>query len=75
MNSLVILRYTGSIILIVGYFILLHIDVFWGVTLRMFANALTLPWAIQNKVWDFVILLSLFFAIELHKFLQMIVSF
>jgi hypothetical protein len=72
MTPFVALRYTGSVILIIGYVILLNVDVFWGVTLRMVANVFSLPWAIKNKVWDLVALLVLFFVIEVHKFLELI---
>jgi hypothetical protein len=72
MTPFVALRYTGSVILIIGYVILLNVDVFWGVTLRMIANVFSLPWAIKNKVWDLVVLLVLFFVIEVHKFLELI---
>jgi hypothetical protein len=74
MKPIVFLRYTGSIVLIIGYIILLNVDVFWGVTLRMVANLFSIPWAVKNKVWDFVTLLSIFFFIELHKFLAIILN-
>lgn len=74
MKPIVLLRYTGSVILIIGYFILLNVNVFWGVVLRLSGNVICLPWAIKNKVWDFVTLLSFFSALELHKFLQMLFS-
>jgi hypothetical protein len=72
MKPIVFLRYTGSIIVIVGYFVLLNVNVFWGVVLRLIGNSICLPWAIKNKVWDFVGLLSFFLVLELHKFLGMI---
>jgi hypothetical protein len=74
-NKLVLIRYTGSIILIIGYFVLLNVNVFWGVVLRLIGNSICLPWAIKNKVWDFVGLLSFFLALELHKFLGMVFGF
>ena len=72
MKPIVFLRYTGSTIVIIGYFFLLNVNVFWGVVLRLIGNSICLPWAIKNKVWDFVGLLSFFLALELHKFLEMI---
>jgi hypothetical protein len=74
MKPIVLIRYTGSIIAIVGYFVLLNIDIFWGVVLRLIDNSICLPWAIKNKVWDFVGLLSFFLVLELHKFLEMILN-
>jgi hypothetical protein len=75
MKSIVFLRYTGSTIVIIGYFVLLNVNVFWGVVLRLIGNSICLPWAIKNKVWDFVALLSFFLALELHKFLGMVFGF
>jgi hypothetical protein len=75
MKPIVFLRYTGSIILIIGYFVLLNVNVFWGVVLRLIGNSICLPWAIKNKVWDFVGLLSFFLVLELHKFLGMVFGF
>jgi hypothetical protein len=72
MKPIVFLRYTGSTIVIIGYFVLLNVNVFWGVVLRLIGNSICLPWAIKNKVWDFVGLLSFFLVLELHKFLGMI---
>jgi hypothetical protein len=75
MKPIVFLRYTGSTIVIIGYFVLLNVNVFWGVVLRLIGNSICLPWAIKNKVWDFVALLSFFLALELHKFLGMVFGF
>jgi hypothetical protein len=75
MKSIVFLRYTGSTIVIIGYFVLLNVNVFWGVVLRLIGNSICLPWAIKNKVWDFVALLSFFLVLELHKFLGMVFGF
>jgi hypothetical protein len=75
MKSIVFLRYTGSTIVIVGYFVLLNVDVLTGVVLRLIGNSICLPWAIKNKVWDFVGLLSFFLVLELHKFLGMVFGF
>ena len=68
------LRITGSALLIVGYFVMLNANMFWGVSLRLIANAISLPWAMKNKMWDFVTLLGFFMTIELHKFVQMVVG-
>jgi hypothetical protein len=68
------LRITGSALLIVGYFVMLNANMFWGVSLRLIANAISLPWAMKNKMWDFVTLLGFFMMIELHKFVQMVVG-
>lgn len=73
-SPLTTLRVMGSTLLIIGYFVMLNFDVFWGVAIRLVANAICLPWAIRHKVWDFVTLLGFFMTIELHKFIQMVVG-
>ena len=74
MSKLAVLRYTGSILLIIGYFILLNVSVFWGIAIRLFANLICLPWAIKHKIWDFVVLLTFFIVIEFDKFLKLILN-
>jgi hypothetical protein len=73
-NKLILLRYTGSIIVLFGYFVLLNVDVLWGVSLRIIANCLSLPWAVKYKVWDFVILLVFFLILEIAKFIEIVSS-
>lgn len=68
MNLIVFLRYVGIILVIIGYYVLLYVNVFWGIVLRIIANIILLPWAIKNKLWDFIILLGFFLVIEFHKF-------
>jgi hypothetical protein len=63
----IVLRYIGSITVIIGYFILLNYDVLTGVSLRLIANSITLPWAIKYRVWDLIVILVFFSAIDLHQ--------
>ncbi len=60
-------RVLGSILLVIGYYILLNHDAEVGVLLRICANLLSLPWAIENRIWDLVAILGLFLAIEIHS--------
>lgn len=73
-DRLIILRYVGSILVLVGYFFLLNVDILTGVSLRIIANCLSLPWAIKYKVWDFVILLVFFLVLEIAKFKELVTS-
>lgn len=63
----VLARRVGNLSIVVGYFVLLNVDVTTGVYIRLFANTLILPWAIRSKLWDVVILLSFLMCIEIHK--------
>lgn len=73
-DRLILLRYLGSILVLIGYYFLLNVDILTGVSLRIIANFLSLPWAIKNKVWDFVTLLVFFLVIEIAKFIELATS-
>jgi hypothetical protein len=73
-NRLILLRYLGSILVLIGYFFLLNVDILTGVSLRIVANCLSLPWAIKYKIWDFVILLVFFLVLEIAKFIELTTS-
>ena len=45
-------RFVGSILLIVGYFLVLYVDVKFGCTARLFGNLLVLPFSINCKAYD-----------------------
>lgn len=70
MTKLSILRYIGSVLLVSGYIVLLNVNVFWGIVMRIIANMITLPWAVKEKLWDLVLLLSIFLCIETHELLK-----
>ena len=71
MNTITLLRYFGSILAIAGYFIILNVDMYWGIWIRIIADLLVIPWAVQNKLCDVTILLSFFVAIEIHKLIAL----
>ena len=73
-NRLILLRYLGSILVLIGYYFLLNVDILTGVSLRIIANFLSLPWAIKYKIWDFVILLVFFLILEIAKFIELTTS-
>lgn len=73
-NRLILLRYLGSILVLIGYYFLLNVDILTGVSLRIIANCLSLPWAIKYKIWDFVILLVFFLVLEIAKFIEIVSS-
>ena len=66
------LRRLGNIGIPAGYIILLNVDVFTGVLIRIAANACIMPWAIKSKLWDFLALLGFLMSIELHKLITML---
>jgi len=57
--------------IVIGYFVLLNVDLTTGILIRIGANLLVLPWGIRAKMWDFVVLVSFLMSIELHKLIVM----
>lgn len=68
------LRYIGNIVLIIGYFILLHVDMTTGLVIKCIGGILTLPFAIKYKMWDVVFICGFFSAIEIAKIIQLLFS-
>ena len=60
-------RLVGNLSIVVGYFVLLNMDLVTGVIIRLIANILIIPWAARSKLWDVVLLMSFLMAIEIHK--------
>ena len=69
---LVVLRRIGNLSIVAGYFILLNVDLLTGVVIRIFANAMVLPWGLRAKMWDLVTLVSFLMAIEFHKLITLL---
>ena len=71
MDRTVLPRYVGNVLLIAGYFVLLHVNLVAGVYIRIVANLLVTPWAIKHKVWDLLFVLTFLIAIEVSKLLTL----
>ena len=71
MDRTVLPRYVGNVLLIAGYFVLLHVNLVAGVYIRIVANLLVFPWAIKHKVWDLLFVLTFLIAIEVSKLLTL----
>ena len=67
-----VLRVTGHSLTIVGHFVLLYVSLVWGLALCVVANTMILPWAVRDKLWDVVIIMSFFFVIEGTKLLSLV---
>ena len=75
MNPMVMnkfLRVYGHTQLVIGHFILLYVSLLWGLVLCFSANLLILPWAIKEKLWDVVVIMMFFAAIEGGKLLEIV---
>jgi len=70
MNSTV-LRVLGSVLLIVGYFLILYVDVKVGCIARLLGNLAMIPFAVKIKAWDVVALEAFFSVIDASKIIQL----
>ena len=64
-------RLIGSILLILGYFLVLYVDVKSGCTARLFVNLLVLPFSINCKEYDIAFVSSFFAVIDISKIIQL----
>jgi hypothetical protein len=67
MKVLSIGRILGSALVIVSYFIVLHVDVTTGVIGHFFADAISMPYFIITKHWDIVIMLTFLLIVSASK--------
>ncbi|QBP06082.1 hypothetical protein [Synechococcus phage S-B68] len=62
-----LMRLTANTLVLVGYFVLLNVDMTTGICIRILSALLVLPWMIQNKVWDGVTVMSIMTSIDIQK--------
>jgi|TARA_B100001059_G_scaffold150817_1_gene150650 hypothetical protein len=67
MVNVVRLRIIGSALVIVAYFIVLHVNVLVGVGAHFVADLISVPYFIKTKSWDVVIMLAFLLFISLSK--------
>lgn len=60
-------RILGSALVIIGYFVLLHVNLLAGVIINLSADVLSLPYFIRTKTWDVVVMISFMSAVSLSK--------
>jgi hypothetical protein len=70
MSALTRMRIVGSVGVIVAYFVILHVNVFWGVIINFISDLISIPYFAKTKAWDVVIMLSFLLAISISKFLS-----
>lgn len=65
MNNHDIVRYIGNTLTITGYFVLLYKDPFIGAIMKMIGFACVIFSCYFLKLWDVIIVMSIFFGIDL----------
>ena len=74
MSSQNVLRVYANCMLVVGHFVLLYVSFFWGLIISFSSNLLLMPWAVKDRLWDVVVILSFFTVIEGGKLIEIIVG-
>ena len=65
----VVLRIIGSFLVILSYFVILHINTTMGAIMMFIADAISVPYFIRTRSWDVVLMLSFLLCNSLSKFL------
>jgi hypothetical protein len=68
-NVIVPMRILGSGLVIIAYFIIIHVDLMSGVLTQFVADLISIPYFIKTKSWDVVMMLSFLLIISVSKLL------
>ena len=66
-RTLTRMRYLANILVIVGYFMLMNVDMSLGIIVRLFSAVLCTPWMAAHKVWDGLGVMGLMTSIDVHQ--------
>ena len=58
------LRILGSGLIIIAYFVILHVNTTLGVTIQMVGDSISIPYFIRTKSWDVVIMMAFLLTIS-----------
>ena len=68
------LRRLANFLVLVGYYVLLNVDMTTGIVIRIVSALLVIPWMVNNKVWDGVFVMSIMTSIDVHKLLAILLG-
>jgi len=60
-------RVIGSFLVVTAYFVVLHVNVTYGVLMHFLADLISIPYFIRTKSWDVVIMLTFLLFISTSK--------
>ena len=63
------MRVLGSGLVIIAYFIILHINITLGVALQVVGDSISIPYFIRTKSWDVVIMITFLLVISISHLL------
>ena len=58
MKTLTTMRIVGSVMVIAAYFVVLHVNLTFGVVMNTIADTMSIPYFIKTKSWDIVLMLG-----------------
>ena len=61
------LRVVGSVLVIVSYFVVLHVSAPLGAVGNMIGDSISLPFFIRTKSWDVVIMIAFLMVISISR--------
>ncbi len=70
----VALRVTGSVLVVLSYFILVHVSFKVGIVMQTFADTITVPYFVRTKSWDVVVMLAFLLIVSLSKIIPAYLS-
>lgn len=69
-----VLRYAGNLLIIFGYFSLLHINMELGLVFKLLGGILVIPSCIKLRLYDVLFLSLLFSGMEITKLYSLLVN-
>ena len=68
------LRRLANLLVLIGYYVLLNVDITTGIIIRLFSAALVVPWMAKHKAWDGVAVMGIMSSIDIHKLLELLLG-
>jgi len=66
------MRKLANLLVLIGYFVLLNVDITTGITIRIVSALLVLPWMVENKVFDGAFVMGIMLSIDVHKLVELL---
>jgi len=60
-------RIIGSALVVIAYFVVIHVDLTTGVVMHFLADAISMPYFIATKHYDIVIMLAFLLIVSMSK--------
>ena len=66
----VVLRIAGSVLVVLGWFVVLNMSATIGGAMSALGDCLAIPFFIRTKAWDVVIMICVLHIVTVHKLAQ-----